>query len=694
MLEVRRMKRTLALLVILLSLTASCLIATRLASAEAKTIVVPDDYPTIAAAIGNASQGDTVFVKKGTYNEKLVIDKALKLQGEDKANTIIQGVKIKNDSGIVVQIRHDNVDFSGFTVLTDKTNNSPEQAWFFSSRLRGIHLLSVKNCNVSGNKVEGANCGIWLFEATENSVTDNYLDRNDYGIRLEGSADNNLSGNTAADSWGGIWLISSAGNTLRDNQMQNNSRNFLIEGNAASDFVNDVDASNTVDGRPIVYWMNVADRAVPSDAGCLVLVNCTNMKIQGLHLSNNRDGIILVGTSNTLVADNTIAECDYGIETYNSAYTNIVGNVITGSRSGSGIVTHNALWDNITENIVDTDLGNGIFVNGNGTKILSNNITAGSGVAISGFYQTVADNSIIIKAWEGFMIQCGGSYTNITHNNMVGTSTPSTPSHASSTIDGANNVFYENVMTNAYQLRVTNDGNIIANNNVTSITINGGSGNVVCANKITNGYRGLGVGGHNNVYYANQVENNRDVSIEIIGVEALVSNNTIYHNNFVNNKQQFDTFSGNKANFWDNGSEGNYWSDYNGTDANSDGIGDIPYLIEGKVYYTTGEILIGKDNYPLMAPFNINSVVVTLPEWNYTPPTPQPTRNSMPTPSNTPTSTQANSPLLSPSTTQLTPNDSDLQQAAFPWATVFVVVGAAVVIVVVAVMVLLLWRRK
>jgi hypothetical protein len=41
---------------------------------------------------------------------------------------------------------------------------------------------------------------------------------------------------------------------------------------------------------------------------------------------------------------------------------------------------------------------------------------------------------------------------------------------------------------------------------------------------------------------------------------------------------------------WDNGSEGNYWSNYNGTDSNNDGIGDTYFIISDGV----------KDNYPLM----------------------------------------------------------------------------------------------
>ena len=72
------------------------------------------------------------------------------------------------------------------------------------------------------------------------------------------------------------------------------------------------------------------------------------------------------------------------------------------------------------------------------------------------------------------------------------------------------------------------------------------------------------------------------------------------------------------GNFWDNGVEGNYWDNYNGTDSNGDGIGDVPHIVEGcKRDDSTGmqvEFVFGQDNYPLMAPIKWFDAGIW--EWN------------------------------------------------------------------------------
>ena len=65
--------------------------------------------------------------------------------------------------------------------------------------------------------------------------------------------------------------------------------------------------------------------------------------------------------------------------------------------------------------------------------------------------------------------------------------------------------------------------------------------------------------------------------------------NTFYHNNFYDAHwlQNDPDFTVSK---WDNRKEGNYWSNYNGSDINSDGIGGILHIID----------LNNQDKYPLI----------------------------------------------------------------------------------------------
>lgn len=81
-----------------------------------------------------------------------------------------------------------------------------------------------------------------------------------------------------------------------------------------------------------------------------------------------------------------------------------------------------------------------------------------------------------------------------------------------------------------------------------------------------------------------------------IEIQQSSNNNNIFHNNFFASEENnaYDKCS----NTWDDGypSGGNYWDDYNGGDANHDGIGDTPYNIPGGNN--------NKDHYPLMSIWN------------------------------------------------------------------------------------------
>jgi parallel beta-helix repeat protein len=122
------------------------------------------------------------------------------------------------------------------------------------------------------------------------------------------------------------------------------------------------------------------------------------------------------------------------------------------------------------------------------------------------------------------------------------------------------------------------------------IKISSSSNNTISRNNITaSNQDGIGLWSTEyNSISGNNITNNGE------GIHLESSSGTkFYHNNFVNN----GVYSYDSENVWDDGypSGGNYWSDYNGTDANHDGIGDTPYVIDAN----------NKDNYPLMSNYVI-----------------------------------------------------------------------------------------
>lgn len=134
----------------------------------------------------------------------------------------------------------------------------------------------------------------------------------------------------------------------------------------------------------------------------------------------------------------------------------------------------------------------------------------------------------------------------------------------------------------------------------------------------------------NNLIVGNNFQGNYEGILVNID-QRLFFGNTFYCNNFVNNTVNvvipyIRNYSP-TSNKWDNGSMGNYWSDYKGTDSNGDGIGDSPYVIE--ITYTDYEqnrnvtIEQGRDNYPSMTPFNMAPINVDPPQQTPTPPTSQ-----------------------------------------------------------------------
>ena len=139
--------------------------------------------------------------------------------------------------------------------------------------------------------------------------------------------------------------------------------------------------------------------------------------------------------------------------------------------------------------------------------------------------------------------------------------------------------------------------NTLSDNNVTAnsaegISLSSSSNNTLSGNNAANNEYGIYL-----VFSSSNILSGNNITNSGKGVELdSSSGNSIYHNNFINNAQQALVSEG-YTNTWNESypSGGNYWSDYTGTDANHDGIGDTPYVIDAN----------NTDHYPLMVPYII-----------------------------------------------------------------------------------------
>jgi parallel beta-helix repeat protein len=152
-------------------------------AAHAAIIIVPDDQPTIQAAVDAALPGDTIQVRPGTYPERVRIP-------EEKPNLALEGL-------------------GGRPVVTPPCNEG------IRADGRGIRVTTSPSLTFDLNEADGnTRSGIYLDRCELVTVTDNNADGNsEYGIQVKKSppiataADLMATGNTASGNTSGDFLV-------------------------------------------------------------------------------------------------------------------------------------------------------------------------------------------------------------------------------------------------------------------------------------------------------------------------------------------------------------------------------------------------------------------------------------------------------------------------------------------------------
>ncbi len=323
------MRRTLVLPIIFLILAVSTLTSWKTATAAPRTIVVPDNYPTLQQALDQANPGDTVFARAGIYNESLILSKTVSLLGENRQTTLIVG-----PVGPVLLLNANNITVSGFTIQSRSITGAYMQ--------NGITVNS--NSNLITNNVITANSyhGLYLNNSNQNTIKDNTISLNYWcGIVLSNSDNNKISNNTIIQNLkqnNGIGIILADGsdfNTIERNTISKNDGGIGFTVNSSPVGSNDnLVRNNTIsqNGHDGIFLYDPSQRN----------------RIESNEITRNGGGIHLSSAPiYTVIVENTVSYNSYGgigfdQAPFNTAYhNNFIGNT-----PQVWYFSKNSTWDN------------------------------------------------------------------------------------------------------------------------------------------------------------------------------------------------------------------------------------------------------------------------------------------------------------------------------------------------------------
>ncbi len=252
------------------------------------------------------------------------------------------------------------------TLLYNSNPNGPEIFITCSTTLNSSFILASIGNKIQSLGIYGFTYGILLYGGINNRISDCYIGTNFngnqpaspsnmYGIGIGNSATNNvidnniISGNTSA----GIAINVANGNIIRSNKIGTNPEGTLkvpnnygiAIDNGSNTTIGGASAGNLISGNTsggiVIY--NIAS------AGNQIMSNLIGIDISGNDTVPNGNGIILVGSKNTIIGGTTPAS----------------RNIISGNRQAGIVLNGNGTRENIIS-------GNYIGTNISGSNYLSN----------------------------------------------------------------------------------------------------------------------------------------------------------------------------------------------------------------------------------------------------------------------------------------------------------------------------------
>jgi parallel beta-helix repeat protein len=286
--------------------------------------------------------------------------------------------------------------FSGNNINFVSTYKSSYNTFVGNNFPQGLNIRKSSNYNnITGNSILDFN------QLAETSIASSG------SISIERGEGNLVSSNIIVNS-GGIFLDTSSNNVLRNNTVSGTGVGFEVSGSpqpSLSSFINDIDDSNTINGKKIHYLINRSDLSInPStypNPGYLALVNCTRMTIEDTHF--NTQGMLMAWTTDSQIIDNDISK-----------------------NCGDGVVLIYAPNNKIEKNNIDTNSGMGIRLSYSNQNLISGNHITRNQMGIylihSASNNTIAENNIADQDTGIHFYMASDNL--IYHNNFVNNTKP------------------------------------------------------------------------------------------------------------------------------------------------------------------------------------------------------------------------------------------------------------------------------
>jgi len=374
-------------------------------------LVGPDAaYKTIQSAVNAAPAGSTIVVFSGIYRETITINKPIRIvtanhtaftslvsksrpliQGykEDQPvidilvpNVIIQGFSIRGGQvGIRVntrrvQLMNNEITQGNIGILLEEAQDVEiTQSRIADQKQIGVHILNSEGITFQGNTVEKNPQGVRLEQTSKNVVRNNiFRHQTEQAIHVIEAPTNALVGNRFRGETSGILLSDSPNTIMRNNELASGSASFWVEGDVETAYEQDIDRSNTLGKRTMLYINGIRNKTFKSglELGFLALVNASNITLPNLNANNVPVGALLINSSDITLTLSNFQSTRVGLLAIESDNISVSDSVIT-SGQGNGLQFENSSGVTIERMTISGNEGNGIHIVGGSDVILQGN---------------------------------------------------------------------------------------------------------------------------------------------------------------------------------------------------------------------------------------------------------------------------------------------------------------------------------